>query len=404
MFGGLLGLDFHTLAFSVVLSTLMLSALLFTARFYAEGIRGIGFWALGNLAIGLGILLMVIQFDQPPRYLIPAIALIAFGNGLYINGIQAFFGKRQQYAIPVLLCLAIIVADLACLMLMQNVRLAMLCNTVVHFVSNAASAYLLLRYAHYDLRNPYGLTFCLFLGMALLMGARFVSVLLAAPADFAALDAWPINKLVFICAGLFQLCLAFGFVLMLNYRMAGNLRAFAAHDWLSGALNRRYLEDSAKRMAATCQRLNIDLAVVLFDLDHFKKVNDKFGHQIGDEVIRRFALVVRQVTRAGDIFGRYGGEEFCLMLANATAKDACVLGERIRILFEQEIFNFGGKTFSCSVSAGVSDSRAAGFDVDQLITTADKALYESKHTGRNRIVVYTVASTPVELGSGSYAG
>ena len=118
MFGGLLGLDFHTLAFSVVLSTLMLSALLFTARFYAEGIRGIGFWALGNLAIGLGILLMVIQFDQPPRYLIPAIALIAFGNGLYINGIQAFFGQRQQYAIPVLLCLAIIVADLACLMLM----------------------------------------------------------------------------------------------------------------------------------------------------------------------------------------------------------------------------------------------------------------------------------------------
>ncbi len=388
MLVGLLDLDFHTLAFTVVLSTLMLSALLFTARFYAEGIKGVGCWALGNLAIGLGIMLMVAELDSPPRYLIPGIALIAFGNGLYINGIQAFFGDKRQYFIPVALCLAILLADITCVVLWRDTRLAMLCNTSIHFVSNAASAYLLLKHAHYAWRNPYGITAGLFLSMALLMGARFFSVLESTPLVLSTVDVWPVNKLVFLWAGLFQLCLAFGFVLMLNYRMTEKLRAFAAHDWLSGALNRRYLEDSGTRMAANCKRMQLGLAALMFDLDHFKHVNDKFGHQIGDEVIKRFAQIVRKVSRTGDLFGRYGGEEFCLLLPNATATGAHLIGERIRTLFEQEVFDFNGEVFGCTVSVGVCDSATAGFDVEQLITGADKAMYESKKAGRNRIVVY----------------
>lgn len=396
-----LGLDFHTLAFTVVLSTLMLSALLFTARFYAEGIRGVGCWAMGNLAISVGIMAIVSQLDHPPRYLIPGIALIAFGNGLYINGIQAFFGGRRQYAIPVALCLAIVIADVACVILWPDIRVAVLCNTAIHCFANALCAYLLLKHAHYAWRNPYGITAALFLSMALLMAARFASVLIAAPAEFAAVDTWPVNKLVFLWAGLFQLCLAFGFVLMLNYRMAEKLRTYAAHDWLSGALNRRYLEESASCLAANCKRLNASLAVLLFDLDHFKRINDKFGHQVGDEVIKRFAGIVRKLSRSGDLFGRYGGEEFCLLLPNATAAHAQLLGDRIRTAFEREVFSCNGKTFGCTVSAGVSDSAAAGYDIEQLITAADKALYESKNAGRNRILVYAFSYPPAGLEGGS---
>ena len=401
MLVGLLGLDFHTLAFTVVLSTLMLSALLFTARFYAEGIKGVGSWALGNLSIGVGIMLMISQLDNPPRFLIPGIALVAFGNGLYINGIQAFFGEKRQYLIPIALGLGILIADLICVVLWRDTRLAMLCNTTIHFVSNAASAYLLLKHARYAWRNPYGITAGLFLSMALLMAARFISVFQSTPPVLSEVDIWPVNKLVFLWAGLFQLCLAFGFVLMLNYRMAEKLRAFAAHDWLSGALNRRYLEDSAARMAANCKRMQLSLAALMFDLDHFKHVNDKFGHQIGDEVIKRFAQTVRKVSRAGDLFGRYGGEEFCLLLPNATASSAHLLGERIRILFEQEVFDFNGEIFGCTVSVGVCDSATAGFDVEQLITGADKAMYESKKAGRNRIVVYMASPSMPGLLNGA---
>ena len=225
MLVGLLGLDFHTLAFTVVLSTLMLSALLFTARFYAEGIKGVGSWALGNLSIGVGIMLMISQLDNPPRFLIPGIALVAFGNGLYINGIQAFFGEKRQYLIPIALGLGILIADLICVVLWRDTRLAMLCNTTIHFVSNTASAYLLLKHARYAWRNPYGITAGLFLSMALLMAARFISVFQSTPPVLNEVGIWPVNKLVFLWAGLFQLCLAFGFVLMLNYRMAENLRA-----------------------------------------------------------------------------------------------------------------------------------------------------------------------------------
>ena len=398
-----LGLDFHTLAFTVVLSTLVLSALLFTARLYAEDIQGVGCWAMGNLAIGAGIFIIVYQIEGLSRHLIPGVALIAFGNGLYINGIQAFFGGRRQYAIPFALCLAVVLVDTLCAILWQDVRLAMLANIAIHCMTTAACGWLLLKHAGRAWRNPYGLTAGLFLGMALLMGVRFVSVLVSAPETYAALDAWSANRLVFLWAGLFELCLAFGFVLMLNYRMAEQLRAFAAHDWLSGALNRRYLQESAARLAANCQRLNLSLAVLLFDLDHFKRVNDKFGHQVGDEVIRRFAETVRKVTRSGDLFGRYGGEEFCLLLPNATAAQGRMLAERIRASFEREIFNCEDGTFACTVSAGVSDSSMAGFDPDQLITAADQALYESKNAGRNRVVVYARTSPGVRLERDSYA-
>ena len=385
-----LSLDFKTLVFTVVLLTLMLSGLLAIARMHAEGINGLGYWALGNLAIGLGMLIILSQLEGLPRQLLPGIALIALGNGLYINGIQGFFGNRPHHLVPFALAGSVIVIGIFFVIHDQNIRLAIVGNSCIHLIANASCAYLLFRNSRYAWRSPYGFTAGLFLSMALLMLGRIISVLMLDPALFVAISKWPVNKLTFLWGGAFQLCIAFGFVLMLNYRMAERLRSLAAHDWLTGGLNRRYLEDSAARMVANCKRVNIGLAVLLFDLDHFKRINDRFGHQVGDEVIKAFARIVQSVTRSGDLFGRYGGEEFCVLLPNASERDARELGERIRLLFANEVFSCKGSVFNCSVSAGVSDASLVGFNFEQLIAAADSALYQSKKRGRDRTTVYSI--------------
>jgi diguanylate cyclase (GGDEF)-like protein len=394
----LLSLDFKTLVFTVVLLTLMLSGLLAFARMHAEDIHGLGYWTLGNLAIGLGMLVMLSQLESPPRYFLPGIALIALGNGLYISGIQAFFSNRPNHLVPVILAASVIIIGIYCVIHNQNVRLAILGNSCIHLIANISCAYLLFRNSRYKWRSPYGFTAGLFLSMALLMVGRIIVVLAMDPAAFSSVSKWPVNKLTFLWAGAFQLCIAFGFVLMLNYRMAEKLRLSAAHDWLTGALNRRYLEDSAARMAANCKRVNIGLAVLLFDLDRFKQVNDRFGHQVGDEVLKRFARIVQSMIRSGDLFGRYGGEEFCVMLPNASEKDAKDLSERIRVMFANEVFTCKERTFKCSVSAGVSESSRAGLDFEQLIAAADSAMYQSKKLGRDRTTVYSML-TPSMLPS-----
>ncbi|HEX5538390.1 MAG TPA: hypothetical protein VFX01_01260 [Methylophilaceae bacterium] len=260
----LLGLDFKTLIFTAALLTLMLSGLLAFARLHADGIQGLGYWAMGNFAIGLGMMAILGQLENRPAYLIPGIALIALGNGLYINGIQAFFGNRSRHLLPVVLAAAIVAIDVFFVIHGRNVRLAILGNSLIYLASNLGCAYLLLRNSRYIWRSPYGFTACLFLIMALLMATRAIIVLTLDPALFAAIDKWPVNKLIFLWGGAFQLCIAFGFMLMLNYKMAEKLRSSAAHDWLTGALNRRYLEDAARRMVANCQRANTELAVLLF--------------------------------------------------------------------------------------------------------------------------------------------
>jgi diguanylate cyclase (GGDEF)-like protein len=130
------------------------------------------------------------------------------------------------------------------------------------------------------------------------------------------------------------------------------------------------------------------VAVLLCDVDHFKKVNDTYGHPIGDEVLRRVARVLQEVPRKIDIPARYGGEEFAVLLDNVDVAQAKQVAERIRIEISRVVVESDKGPLSVTESIGVAAFPDDGRDRATLIERADLALYHAKHTGRNRVVTW----------------
>jgi len=166
------------------------------------------------------------------------------------------------------------------------------------------------------------------------------------------------------------------------------LEELALTDSLTGLPNRRAIETWAARQISGAARYGFPLWVVLIDLDHFKRINDAYGHEAGDTVLKRFANILKSNTRLSDISGRIGGEEFLQVLTHADEHNVLIVVERIRKQFEAERFTWGGEHVSVTASfgvAGFSGKNAPEFA--KLVSQADSALYRSKDHGRNRIEV-----------------
>ena len=170
-----------------------------------------------------------------------------------------------------------------------------------------------------------------------------------------------------------------------NQRLQEQLREQAVRDPLTGLFNRRYLDDILDGELARARRQGYPVAVVMLDIDHFKRINDTYGHQAGDEVIRRLGGTLRRNSRSGDLLCRYGGEEFILVLPNMGQDDALVRCEALRRSFAGEPVHFGQQELSATLSGGLALFPLHGDDRDQLIRAADGALYAAKAAGRNRL-------------------
>ncbi|HEX8943388.1 MAG TPA: diguanylate cyclase [Gemmatimonadaceae bacterium] len=165
------------------------------------------------------------------------------------------------------------------------------------------------------------------------------------------------------------------------------LRHMSQTDALTGLDNRRYLEERIDEMFEHARRLNEPFACVMCDLDRFKSVNDTYGHQAGDAVLKQFARILRHEVREIDRVGRYGGEEFMLLLPGTVLDAAVTFAERVRKEVEGHTFTFDGTQICRTASFGVSawpHPRIGNCDV--LVRAADDALYVAKETGRNRVI------------------
>lgn len=173
----------------------------------------------------------------------------------------------------------------------------------------------------------------------------------------------------------------------LELRLANReLAVLAQTDPLTGSLNRRTFFSLSEREIGRRRRTGCDIAVLVLDIDHFKKINDTYGHSAGDRVLAQFADQIGQTIRVQDVFARLGGEEFGLILPDASLNQAIETGERLRRIVEQTPIHTDAGPIKITVSMGAAMVKPGEASVESALQRADQALYRAKHCGRNRVV------------------
>jgi len=161
----------------------------------------------------------------------------------------------------------------------------------------------------------------------------------------------------------------------------------ALRDGLTKAFNKKYFLERLESEFAYALRHNSALSLVMFDIDHFKKINDTHGHLAGDSALVTLANVIHATIRKEDVFARYGGEEFAVICRGVDLNGAALFGERIRAKIEATSFNYSGATIAMTVSVGVAAVGGSSMqEMLQLVGLADDALYTAKRQGRNRVI------------------
>ena len=223
------------------------------------------------------------------------------------------------------------------------------------------------------------------LGLAFVMLARaLLTITSGSGADLLSPDV--LQSVTILLFGLFSVISTLGVVWIEIEQRQLDLTRLAMLDSLTGTLNRRAFMQQYERELSRCIRNKTGLALALFDLDNFKLINDTHGHAIGDEVLCRAVDTLRSKLRAHDVLGRYGGEEFALLLPGADKAAAMLAVERARQAVGERPLEAGPLSIPITVSAGVAAYGVDGSDWESLLSGADKALYEAKQSGRNRVV------------------
>jgi diguanylate cyclase (GGDEF)-like protein len=178
-------------------------------------------------------------------------------------------------------------------------------------------------------------------------------------------------------------------------KAAKELAEELAHtDDLTGIRNRRALFENSLQIINLAKRFNHEVSIIMLDIDHFKKVNDRFGHPVGDQVLQELTQAIQNCIREVDIFGRLGGEEFALVLPETGEVEAVEVAEKIRTTLANTIYDGGHTPFSITCSFGIATYAKGNGTFEEILAQADLALYQAKENGRNRVERYSQISTP----------
>lgn len=169
-----------------------------------------------------------------------------------------------------------------------------------------------------------------------------------------------------------------------------HVKELAEYDALTGIYNRRHFTHITNIALKHCKNAKQELSIIIFDLDHFKKVNDSFGHACGDWALKETIKACQNIGRKNDIFARLGGEEFCIVLPSCNIETAMMRAENCRAAIEAIMTEASGFKFILTASFGVTNSKLSGFDLDNLLADADFSAYASKDSGRNRVTMFEV--------------
>lgn len=363
----------------------LLALLISLSQRDATDVVALRVWNLGSWALVGGFCAVAVR-GLVPNWIsvLAANWLLYLGAVLYSHAIHHFLHGRSA---PTALWLAWGLACGGSLMLLEAPR------AIRAFYTSLVLAMLLLpglwqiaRLRHHQARplRLVGMTLTVTVVALCLRAVHAIRV----PQDYGeALQVSFGQGMSFVLAFIAMLGAGFGFVLAVLERHTERMREMATHDGLTGCLNRITFDTLLVNALQRTRRTGEPLSLVMLDLDHFKGINDTFGHRTGDEVLRRCASTVQAQLRASDVLARVGGEEFAVLLPGTDLQGAAHVAETVRAAVQGlEFENPRGGRICVSVSAGVASTRSPeGPTADQLYQSADGALYAAKAAGRNRV-------------------
>ena len=367
------------IALAGFMSAVMALVLLFMRRHYPPSIRGVGGWAAAPLLWLLSAVLFGARGAIPDWLgLVLANQLMVLGSVTYYMGTRQFMGQPATWRTWNWVMAGTTVVFAWLTYGWPNYAMRVGFFTVVMGVLHAAQLRFMLR--HGGRNFPVRLVEVMLGLHMLVLGVRLGSIL-AGHAGNDLMEPSLFQTLYIGAYALTVLMLSIGAVLMATDRLRTELEHLATYDSLTQTLNRRALLQRCEDELERAQRYGNGPSIMMVDLDNFKAVNDTRGHQHGDAVLVHFAERTRQVLRRADRLGRYGGEEFLVLLPGADAQAALGVAQRIHATLAS------GHPLDCKVSIGLTSWTGPQETLDAMLSRADAALYRAKEGGRNRTVV-----------------
>lgn len=381
-----MGLDIATL---VVLTSVnsLIAAIAIGMLWLVHGrYPGVGHWTAGAFSVFAGGLIIVARSVLPELVsLVAGNIIIIAGYALVLRGLNLFTRQPRQ---PILEIGAVVAIGLgqSCLGLIDAplaARIVLL--TTFWTVLSAAMAQ---RFFAYGRTEPAMASVCLLGGSIVTVHALFTGTIAALVAfggpTPGPLEPNPVRAATYFEASLIIMLLALSLILLVTRRLEIDLGRLAAFDELTGCYTRRAFLAECSRELARIDRDGGHCAVVMFDADHFKAINDGHGHHAGDAVLAEIARRASVCLGPQDRLGRQGGEEFCALLADAGPDRAAAAAERLRRTVAETPIEVGDARIAVTISLGVAVSPDHATDIAGLLKAADAALYRAKHGGRNR--------------------
>ncbi len=361
------------------MGAMMALVLVFLHGTSLRSVSGLREWAAAALlgtcaAIFLGV-----------RDILPDFLTIVIGNLLLIGGVSLFsIGTRRFFDMDAKLPLFVgIVAAMSLPLAWYAVvepnyglRLQMVSGLLALIFGEHAW----LMYRRGSGSFAFRFTMATLLVQAAVLASRALSAG-SVPAAAELLSPSPMQSVYIASYAVGMLALSIGVILLATERLREELEYLATHDVMTGTLNRRAFIETAERELERCRRHGHVMSLLMMDLDHFKNVNDTYGHLVGDRVLKDFASRVISLLRLPDQFGRYGGEEFVLLLPETGREAAAIVADRICKATAD------AKAPACTVSIGLATTTLIDTSIGTLLSRADEALYRAKSGGRNQVAM-----------------
>jgi len=383
-------LDPRTMSFVLAAASFLIAVELLLATTLRSRKPDVSLWVAGSLALSAGAALLYLSGHVPAFWFaLVSTCLLFCGYALFYAAVRYFIDGRFPRAIPPIVVTQIAILAVLWLLYPRDSHWRAIFGALMEAAWLGATAWTLLFRAPGRPRRTHCLT-AFFFGLCAgnYLGIALFRIISNSPTTFVVPD---LASTIFLTELFVSLIgMSFGFQLMIKERADEELLHLATLDSLTMLPNRRTFMQRASNELDRYRARRLRSAILMIDIDNFKRVNDTYGHLVGDRVLVAFAKTLRGVLRPGDVVGRYGGEEFCVLLPQTDASTAALVAERVRELVAHEPIDVPDGALRYTVSIGVTEITLELVDLARLIGFADEALYEAKARGRNCVVTRAI--------------